>query len=226
MTNARAGELTCAICGLASEQNVFLTTSMFGSPDLDLRPPPPHGANLALWVQLCPHCGHCARDISEALDGAADVIRSAAYRAELDHPERPALASAFLCLALIHEAAGQLAHAGQSALEAAWVCDDEAALDAARDCRRRSIAYFERARTVGSMVTEQHGGAEMLLADIHRRAGLFADAQKLCADGMAKADEEQLKIVLEFEARLARAGDAEPHAIEEAFPPRGDSPDL
>ena len=226
MTDAHASELTCAICGIASEQNIFLSTSMFGSPDLDLRPPPPHGANLALWVQLCPHCGHCARDISEALDGAAEVVRSDEYRGELERAGRPPLANAFMCLALLHEAAGELAHAGQSALEAAWVCDDEAAPDAARDCRRRSITYFERARAAGSMVTEQHGGAEMLLADIHRRAALFADAERLCAEGIAKADDEQLKIVLQFEARLARDGDVEPHAIEEAFPPHEESGEL
>ena len=57
MTTQSAEECTCAVCGRVSMQGVIMSTNAFGSPDLDLRPPPMERFTIDHWVQECPHCG-------------------------------------------------------------------------------------------------------------------------------------------------------------------------
>ena len=54
MTTLDKAIVTCAICGEDAEQIEIGSTNAFGSPDLDLRPPPMKRQTMAFWMQACP----------------------------------------------------------------------------------------------------------------------------------------------------------------------------
>lgn len=150
MTTLRLKSVRCIACGWRGEKSVIMSTSSFGPPGLDLRPAPPHGASVHLWVMDCPQCGYCAPDIGEpieigesvsagrTLEESADrlsawrrvvteVMASDLYRHpfEIQDPLPPG-ATAHLRCAVLQRAGGSSADAGHSALWAAWICDDNA----------------------------------------------------------------------------------------------------
>ncbi len=115
---------TCTVCGASSTHREITSTSAFGSPGLDARPPPPHGYSIDMWIQMCPSCGYCAPDISEQTPRASDIMRSDAYRHRLQDPEFPKLANAFLCHSILEEMSSHYANAAWPTIHAAWACDD------------------------------------------------------------------------------------------------------
>ena len=134
---------TCAVCGVVSEQTGVLSTSTFGAPDLDGRPAEMKRSTIGWWVHRCPGCGYCAPSIDEAPADAADLVRSAPYRQQLDDPLTPELARMFLCSAMIVETSGGPVARGlvTPLICAAWACDDAGAVDVAVRCRLRRPAF-------------------------------------------------------------------------------------
>ena len=132
----------CALCGAISDHAELISTSYFGSPDLDGRPPPLGRWTLDTQIQNCPSCGYCAPDISEKIDGASVVVKSSSYKKQLREPELPELADAFLCFSMIMEKVGNYAKAGLACVHAAWVCDDENNDAGARRCRVKAVALL------------------------------------------------------------------------------------
>lgn len=153
MTTLRLKSVRCIVCGWRGEKSMIMSTSSFGPPGLDLRPAPPHGASVGLWVMDCPQCGYCAPDIGEPIEiGEVSVSaggtpedsadRHSAWRRvvteliagdpyrhpfEIQDDPLPREAVAHLRCGVLQHAGGSSADAGHSALWAAWVCDDHAA---------------------------------------------------------------------------------------------------
>ena len=218
MTTFANVERTCAVCGHTDEHTVLMSTSVFGAPDLDTRPPPLARLTLPMQIQCCPVCGYCAPNVSEALPEAAAEVARPEYQAQLRHPDFPYLANLFLCWSRIAEAAGRYAEAGWAAVRAAWACDDEgpARAGAAVACRERAVALFESARQRGQAFAHEPGAEEAILADLLRRSGRFAEADAVAQAGLARKPPPTIARVLHYQRHLCQRRDTEAHTVDEA----------
>lgn len=238
MTTMFPVEQVCAVCGGTSTHHVLGSTNIMGPSDLDMRPAPMARWTLAQQIQCCPHCGYCARDISEATEGADEVVGNEAYQAELTRDGVPGLTGWYLCASLLASLAGDDAHAGRLALMGAWAADDaagetegegspdssmspeesvavEAARAAADRCGRLAIGYLEADRKRGLTFAPDEATADALLADLHRRVGDFESARTGALAGVAREPEGLVLDVLNFQLKLAESGDARCHNIGE-----------
>lgn len=216
MTTIRQQLLTCVLCEESTLLPVLTSTSSFGPPDLDLRPAEPARSSIFAWVQCCGSCGYCAPSIGEATPGVGDVVDSPAYRAQLAEPGIPELARSFLCAALIFGELGEAALAAQMAIEAAWVCDDENAVEAARRCRLRAVELLRESRATGDALHPDSQTESAVLVDLLRRAGRFDEAVAEADDSVAEAKGEPAA-VLAFSRSLALAGDSSVYTVEDAL---------
>ena len=215
MTTIFPVQRVCAVCGKESEHHVLGSTNMFGPSDLDMRPPPMARDTLAEQIQCCPHCGYCAGDISEASESARRVVPNDAYQAELKRNRFPELTRWYVCASLILSVADEDAQAGHVALKGAWVADDAEDREAADYCRRLAIGCLEADRRRGLTFAPDEATAAALLADLHRRVGDFPAARAYALAGIAGGAEGLVRDVLDFEVRLAEAGDPSCHNIGE-----------
>ena len=56
MSRIISSKRTCAVCGKEHVFNVVMSTSSFGSMDLDTRPPRMKRDTLKYEIQMCDHC--------------------------------------------------------------------------------------------------------------------------------------------------------------------------
>ncbi len=54
---APSEEASCPVCGASNFPDRLLSTHAFGSPDLDLRPPPDEGRLLSYMIEACTSVG-------------------------------------------------------------------------------------------------------------------------------------------------------------------------
>lgn len=221
MTTIFEEEVTCAVCGSKQTVQEMGSTSSFGSMDLDTRPPPLQRGTMELWVHECTECGFVAPELGTSTEGDGRIVASAAYRAELAKTGRSRQASRFVCRSLLDEAAGELASAGWRRLHAAWVCDDVADVDEAREQRLAALGYFDRARALSAMAMKSvAGGDELLLADLARRSREFERAEAYCAAGLALPEVSAFVTrLLVYERGLVAARDVGCHSVAEVEAP-------
>ena len=218
MTTIFSAEVTCAICG--SEQAVTLigSTNAAGPMDLDTRPPEMKRSTLHAWVHECEECGYVAADLGDAAEARQTAPLWHAYLSELNRADRPRVANRFVCRSLFDEAAGDHGAAGWRRLHAAWACDDAGQADEARAQRLAALDCFERARAAGQRILHSViGGDEVVLADLARRAGEFAQAEAYVATGLAQAEvPAQINGLLQLQRKLAVARDTRRHTVDDA----------
>jgi hypothetical protein len=210
-------EVTCAVCGSKQTVQEIGSTNAFGAMDLDTRPPEMRRSTMRLWVHECEECGYVAPELGAAADGAARIVASADYRAELGNASRTKLANQFVCRALLDVAAGDLVTAGWRRLHAAWACDDADLGEEARVQRRAALELFDRGRAQGSRAMKSVvGGDELLLADIARRSGEFERAETYVAAGLALPEVPAfLTKLLLYQRELVQARDTSRHTVAE-----------
>ena len=221
MTTIFEEEVTCAVCGTKQTVQEMGSTSSFGPMDLDTRPPPLQRGTMEMWVHECVECGFVAPELGTAVQGDAELVASAGYRAELAKPGRVRQASRFVCRSLLEESAGDLVAAGSRRLHAAWVCDDVANVEEAREQRLAALDLFERGRALGKLAMKTVvGGDELMLSDIARRAGEFARALGFCDAGLKMAElPEFVTKLLAFQRELVLARDTGCHSVAEVEAP-------
>src|SRR5438093_611864 len=112
MTTFFRQDVTCVNCRKSSEHHVLSSTNAFGSADLDLRPPEMKRSTMRAWLQLCPHCGYVAPDLSRKVGDLA-VVGSAEYRSAVSDKRFPELARRFLAYAHLFAASDSAAAAHQ-----------------------------------------------------------------------------------------------------------------
>ncbi len=204
MTTLATHVFSCGLCGESSEYTVLLSTNAFGSPDLDLRPPEMQRSTMHTWLQLCPHCGYCAPDISTA---PADALayRAQEYLAALNREDYPDLARRFLAYA--HAAgASDPASAGHAFLHAAWVCDDAGRRHQSAECRKWAAECFRRCKPFSH--SDEGLGTGAVLVDVLRRCGQFEEASAECAALVAVPGATGvLRDVLQFQQGLIAKAD-------------------
>jgi hypothetical protein len=206
--------IKCGNCGRRRLQKVLTSTSSFGSPDLDLRPPALERLTMDCWLQLCPKCGYCAPDLSVAPEDAA-VYQSKRYRDALARQDLPGLARRFFAYAHALDPANPAA-VGWAFLQAAWVCDDDGLAAEATACRELSADWFLRCTPFTGDEENLTTGA--VLVDVLRRAGRFAEASSECEALLALRDvEDELRQVLQFQSRLIAKGDRDRYTMSVAW---------
>jgi hypothetical protein len=217
MTTLDLVSKTCAICGHEDTYTVIMSTNSFGSPDLDLRPPEMQRSTMEYWVESCSECGYRSHDVSELIEGAEDIVRSEAYRQQLEDSTFPPLANSFLCHAMIQENIRDFSGAGQATIQAAWACDDGGMAAEGRECRERAISLLRKARANDQVDEEPPGAAEALLVDLLRRSEQFEEAAETCNAGLLKSMDPVISDVLRFQRSLIDAKDVGSYTIEEAL---------
>lgn len=217
MTTVYQEKEACRICGTISDHVTIGPTKSFGSSDLDTRPPQMLRSTLKFQIRRCPGCGYCAPDLADASALVVAIVKSDAYRAQLDHPGYSMLANSFLCYALIQQAVGALDQAGWACLSAAWVCDDEQAHAPAKQCRLNAIHWFQHCKLESIAFTAEPGLEEAVLADLYRRTGQFERVPAICQRGIAQKPTAMILQMLNFQLGLARKQDTACHLVDQAL---------
>lgn len=211
MTTYATEEVTCALCSRAVTVNVLMSTNTFGSgPDLDTRPGEMMRSTMGAWVHACPGCGFVSAELGTAAPTDRAVVDSDLYQNERV-AKRNELASRFVCRSLLEEAAGDLSAAGWRRLHAAWACDDAGEVEEARTQRLAALDRFERVPP--QVIPKQVGAAEVLRADVARRAGDFARAEQFVAAGLALPVDVLVRGLLERESGYIAARDTGRHTL-------------
>jgi hypothetical protein len=240
MTTKTIQTAACVICGEMCRNTVLMSTNTFGSPDLDLRPPPMQRDTMDTWVQCCRSCGFVAADIAEN----AYTVDAAALRSLLERPAYKAIVVGkdTYCLgnferqALLEQWAGTPAAETKAWHNAAWSADD-AALEAAgedlspapflamADRFRREVIrlmWATLATTAADDPTRLH--TQTMLVDLLRRSGAFEQAEQVCDELRATGDEAVLGPdavighILTFQRAKARVRDTACYTIANAVP--------
>lgn len=214
MTTTDKKNKKCAVCGEVSEHLVIVSTNAFRAPDLDTRPPEMLRSTINMWIQTCPSCGYSAPDISKRIETAPKIVRSDSYQQQLDNPDFPKLANAFLCFSLIQESADDYVSAGRAAVHAAWACDD-ANSAAAQKCRKKAVTLLRKAGENDQHFPKQAGAEEAIISDLLRRSEQFDLALKTCDDALSKNPEKRISDILQFQKALVNKSDVAGHTIEE-----------
>ena len=210
-------ESRCVICELGSKQESLASTNMFGSPDLDTRPPEMRRSTMEYWLQQCPHCGYCAAHISKDVGITRAFIESPTYQEQRFNPRFPALANAFLCKSILEETTGELSSAAWSAIHAAWVSDDYDEPAAAATCRRRALDLWKRGAANGQALTENSEVDISITADLLRRVGEHESVRLLVSDALNEITDETIRKLLRYQHTLASREDTACHTVEDAF---------
>ncbi|MEI6449666.1 MAG: hypothetical protein WCP98_06910 [Actinomycetes bacterium] len=208
---------TCAVCGTVNRVTHVFAASSLPATHLDGRLAAMGPCTMSWWVTRCAQCGYCAGRIDWAPKVAAEVVRSAAYRRQLEDARLPVLARSCLCAALIAKAADGPASRGivECHMRAAWVCDDAASADAAIACRLRAAAALRVQRRSGRRKGPDFRGDTALLADLCRRAGRFEEAAATARAGLPGRVATFAGRLLELQLRLVAASDTGVHRLHE-----------
>ena len=119
-----------------------------------------------------------------------EVVESPAYRALLAEAALPELARSFLCSSMIFEEFEAEAFAARTAIEAAWVCDDENAHEAAVRCRLRAVERLRESEADGDALYDDPFTEYAVIVDLLRRAGRFEDAVEEADAALGEAEGE------------------------------------
>jgi len=217
-------KVTCAICGNEQTVTELGSTSAFGSMDLDTRPPDLQRSTIGMWVHECKTCGFVSGELGESRPTDAGTVATSAYRAALATRDHHHSANRFVCRSMLDEAVGDLVSAGWRRLHAAWVCDDQQDVEAARLLRSEAVTLFERARAAGAVAMKSVvGGDELLLADLSRRSSEFERGVQYCEAGLRHGELTPfVSELLRFERQFCEARDTACHTVGEAETPAED----
>ena len=198
----------CAVCRKESSFTIIGSTSSFGAPDLDLRPPPLKRFTLDHWVHECPFCGYVAAEIDEPTTVDNEFLRTEEYRNCDGHRFREPMACLFYRQSMIAKHDGKTGDAFHALLHAAWVCDDARDRESAAECRRLAIPLVSELIDGGEGNVDTMG---LIRADLMRRAGLFAEMEAMYAS--VRYSDKLMKRILAFQRKLAKRKDTEAYRV-------------
>lgn len=202
----------CGVCGQPAG-TAFRAPAPEIAPDLDMRPGEPTRSTLRDWIQVCPHCGAAAHDLSTLSQTARGVVESEEYRLLSTQVLEETLP--FRRWALICQRAGDTAQQAEALLQAAWVADDAAASSEAARLRTQVASIWDGTQDVEI-------GLRRL--DVLRRAGLF-DAAAAWRSVLADRQPDDLaRSILQFQQARIEARDIGRHLISSVLPPPSTMP--
>jgi hypothetical protein len=210
--------VTCDICKSESIQVILTSTSDFGSPDLDLRPPRLRRSTMKSWIQCCPDCGYVASEIGEApanLDIVKNVMNSAEWAQPGSIPSS-GLALYFLRLALLELKFARPDTAAEAALSAAWVADDSRQTALAIECRLIAARHMTLALTQMEQGGDQRKLLQARLVDVLRRSRRWLDADALCRRAQESEADGIIATILRFQRTLIKRRIVGPRSTDDA----------
>lgn len=211
MSQITEKNIKCAHCGKESEQTVIISTSAFGSMDLDTRPPMMARGLLPFEVQECPHCHYCDVSIADASVNS-DTFPSD-YLVIAHDSKYPELARRYYLAALLHSAKEDIYGAGIMYLKAAWACDDLHQAELSKAFRKKSAENL-----LNHTVETGDGDAAVMLVDVLRRAEEFSEADQILQNVKEAMEDDEngfINKILDFEGRLIEAKDSKCHTVGE-----------
>ena len=217
MTLIFGNDVECAVCNAISNQAEVLSTNVFGSPDLDTRPPEMERSNIEYEIQRCPSCGYCSSDLSKCNKYSKVIVESLEYKTIITSDLLPEIASSYLALSYEYEQNNQLSESIWSAIHASWICDDDLNFEASIKCRKHAISLIGKANSQAELLSSQTGATEAISIDLMRRVGMFQEAQKLVSQTKEKELDELIFKVIDYEEKLIEMNDIESHTISEAL---------
>lgn len=208
----------CAVCKTKQDIEVLRSTSQFAASDLDGRPSEMARSTMQYWVQTCPKCGYCAKDLSVADQQCYDIVKSLAYKQQLTDPNFPELANKFLCEAIIYEIQSHHLIAANSYIRAAWSCDDEELVEQAIFCRNKAIDLIQKA-TPKQHLDQRYKIENEVLVDLLRRAKRFSQAMEVVESSLNNKKDYLSLRILKFQKQLIKAEDPKSYTTEDATGP-------
>ncbi|MEI6808701.1 MAG: hypothetical protein WCN95_08255 [bacterium] len=217
MTTLYKRKVCCSVCGTGTEFTEIMSTNTCGSPDLDTRPPEMQRSTMFAWVQRCPECGYSASDISEAAPAAEALIAGAEYRALLKDEAYSALATSFLCVAILAREVKKFGAATWALIHAAWDCDDSDCAELAGTCRKKAAEMLVLSEEHCQQVAGQDGASTAILVDLLRRSGQKEAARHVISTRRGLIKENVIIGILDYQDSLLAKNDISCHTIAEAF---------
>jgi len=208
----------CFVCKHISEFIELGSTNVFGSPDLDTRPPEMERSTISYWIQICPNCFYSAPDISKGDPRIRDIVESEEYKKigrDLDFPDKTA---GFICHSHIMDRIGNFEEAAWACLHAAWYCDDDEMELAAGLCREKAVVAFQKAREYDdTLLSVPEGAFDALLVDLLRRRPNLPDAGDYCVAALERQPDDLILKILLFQKDLIIQRDKGCYTIEDAI---------
>lgn len=213
----------CPACGNIVEYQSLTSTNSFGSPDLDLRPPPMHRNTIHTWVVRCHQCECCFEPDSESNDLDFDVMDTDEYKQLSKDQTLPELAKDFMCLGMLKR---YLDGKIDALLHAAWVCDDEELVLQANTCRKKAYEILAKNYETGlyQHCADYIGNPKkgLIALDLLRRSQNFELAQqkidkvKVAIGKSTDPDKKVMQAVLRFQAEKIGKRDERTFTIKDA----------
>lgn len=211
MTRFMKEKCICAVCGTESTYNTLASTSVFGSPDLDLRPSEMKRSTMGTWIQECPECGYISSEVSDPTNVTRMWLMSAKYRTCNGNTFSSALAERFYKYYMINMYDDKIEDAFFAILHAAWACDDMEDNNKARYCREIAISLATQ------MIEEDHPNKSTFLlmrADLMRRSTHFEELIETYSS--LTFEDKLLDQILAFEIEKAKNRDASCYRVKDA----------
>jgi len=223
---------SCVICNNSSVQIQIGSTNSFGSPDLDLRPPEMQRSTMCHWIEVCPHCGYVANNISTGLDESdekkkkgfakffaheanvnnefSEWLSSEEYKECKGIQFKSDLAKNFYQHHLILIKYNKISNAFFALRNAAWACDDAKDEENAIICRLKAIEYLNS--IIESADEDEQANFELIKADMLRRSKKFEELITEFANKHYKDD--ILNKIISFQIVKAREKDNSCYTVE------------
>ena len=202
----------CSVCGHVSKFRIIMSTSAFGSSDLDLRPPELQRGTIYHAIQECPNCKYTNYNISQpAPAGINEIIKSDEYISCNNINFQAEKAKQFFRHYLISVKTAQTERAFSDLLSAAWICDDYNDTENAKKCRELAIP-------LASELAINNENISLMKADILRRAGKFEDLISEYSSVQYKGENaDVMNHILRFQIKKAQENDTKCYTIANAM---------
>lgn len=202
----------CFVCKKESPHPVIASTHAFGSPDLDTRPPEGQRSTMRYWIQVCPHCGFAASDISKETPVTKAMIENRVYQECDGNLFLNPLAQNFFRQFLLANKGEHCKTAFFSLLHAAWACDDNQETYGAIRCRRLAVAQLEKWMVLPDRDVDDET-LMLIKADLLRRSYDFVTVINEFETITMKNEFHQK--IIDFQLDRAKAEDANRYTVKD-----------
>lgn len=199
-------KIKCACCGKISDQEIMLSYSSFGAPDLDYKKSGMASRAFIYGLQICPECNYIANDISDKVAENL-VAHEKDYYKEAIKNEIDLNVKKFFLMALINEDNEEFNKAADNYIFAFWLTEnyDE----------KLANKFLLRAINVRKKIFDKLNAFEFVQTiDLLRRNKEFdlviSNSNTALLEKKLPLDPNQIKI-LNYEIKISKLNDSDRH---------------